>query len=389
MTSDIPQSIRQRPRTAIVGAGVNGLGIAWKLAKAGCEVEVFDRGAVGQGASWAAAGMLAAGAEAEPGEEALTQLGLAAQRLWPDFAAELKADSGIDPEYRTEGLLIAAMTRDEAQRLRFEYDYQREQGIELEWLSGAETRRREPFLRSGVVSGVYSPHDRQANNRQLVAALAAAARKAGVTIHEHTNVEAVTFEGDRATGLQVNGERVAAEAVVVCAGAWTQELNLPAPSAPPVRPIKGQMLSLQMDPAEPLLRHVLWAPTAYLVPRLDGTLIIGGTVEEKGFDDRMTAGGVYALLEAAWRALPAIEELPIKETWVGFRPGSRDDAPILGATPVEGLHLATGHHRNGILLAPLTAETVAAGILSGAPVPMIQPFGVDRFQRVADARGAA
>ena len=388
--SDIPQAVRQRPRTAVVGGGVNGLGIAWKLAAAGCEVDVYERGEIGRGASWAAAGMLAAGAEAEPGEEALTALGLQSQTLWPAFAETLKAETGIDPEYRTEGLLIAAMTRDEAERLRFDADYQRGQGIALDWLSGAETRRREPALRAGTVAGVYSPNDHQANNRQLTRALAAAAERAGARLHPHTTVQAVETEGDRVTGLRVDGAQVAAEAVVVCAGAWTRELaGLPANAVPPVRPIKGQMLSLQMDPERPLLRHVLWAPTVYLVPRLDGTLLIGGTVEEKGFDDRMTAGGVYALLEAAWRAVPAIEDLPIQETWVGFRPGSRDDAPILGPTPVAGLHLATGHHRNGILLAPLTAQAVAAGILSGEPVPAIRRFGVERFHRETRQRGAA
>jgi glycine oxidase len=369
---------------------VNGLGIAWRLAQAGCDVDVYERGQVGRGASWAAAGMLAAGAEAEPAEQDLTALGRRAQELWPDFATELQAASGIDPEYRTEGLLVAAMTRDEAARLQHDACFWQTQGLEVEWLTGAQVRQREPYLRSGVVAGVYSPQDRQANNRQLVLALAEAARRAGVRIHEGAEVEALHTQGDRATGLSVDGTRVGAEAVVLCAGAWSRDLpGLPPAAVPPVRPIKGQMLSLQMDPEAPLLRHVLWAPTVYLVPRRDGTLLIGGTVEEQGFDDRITAGGLYALLEAAWRALPAIEELPVAETWVGHRPGSRDDAPILGRTPVEGLHLATGHHRNGILLAPVTADAVAAEILGDAPVPELEPFRVDRFQRVQRRKGAA
>jgi glycine oxidase len=168
--------------------------------------------------------------------------------------------------------------------------------------------------------------------------------------------------------------------VIVAAGAWTPDVpGLPAMARPPVRPVKGQMIALAMDPAAPILGHVLWTPKAYLVPRRDGRLIIGATTEERGFDDRITAGGMLSLLESAWRALPAIEELPVVESWVGFRPGSRDDAPILGLTGVEGLILATGHHRNGILLTPITASTIAALVMTGHTDPMIAGFTLDRF----------
>jgi glycine oxidase len=219
------------------------------------------------------------------------------------------------------------------------------------------------------------------NNRRLVQALRVAAERAGVSVHEHTPVEAVEMAGERVTGVRVGGEQVAAEAVVLAAGPWSREIaGLPEVARPPVRPIKGQVLSLAMDPEAPLLRHVLWAPTAYLVPRRDGTLIVGATVEEKGFDETITAGGLYALLEAAWRAIPAVEDLPVKETWVGWRPGSRDDAPILGPAPVDGLWLATGHHRNGILLAPLTAQAIASEILNRTRVDSLRPFGLERFR---------
>ena len=147
---------------------------------------------------------------------------------------------------------------------------------------------------------------------------------------------------------------------MLAAGAWSREIaGIPAAHLPPVRPIKGQMLALQMDPAAPLIRHVVWAPHSYMVPRQDGRLIVGGTVEERGFDTALTAGGVLALLEGAWRAVPAIEELPIAETWVGFRPGSRDDAPMLGPSGIDGLVIATGHHRNGILLTPVTRAAIS------------------------------
>jgi glycine oxidase len=177
-----------------------------------------------------------------------------------------------------------------------------------------------------------------------------------------------------------DGTKIAADVVVLAAGAWSRDIAGVAPELrPPVRPIKGQMLALRMDPSAPLLSHVVWAPGAYLVPRRDGRLLVGATVEEKGYDTSLTAGGILTLLEAAWRAVPAVEELPIEEMWVGHRPGSRDDAPILGAGPIEGLIYATGHHRNGILLAPITAEAIARLVLDGAADPAIRPFGIERF----------
>ena len=335
--SDLNSRSKTRPRVAVIGAGVSGLGIAWRLAQAGCPVQVFDRGRAGQGASRAAAGMLAGGIETEPGEAALLALNRLAAERWPGFRRELEAAAGHAIDYRDEGTLVAALTRDEASQLRFQYDYQRKLGVELRWLSGAEARRREPFLRPGVAGALYSPGDHQVDNRKLAAALKRAYLGAGGELHEDCPVSAVETAGGAVSGVVAGGRRVPSEVVVLAAGAWSREIEgLPESALPPVRPVKGQMLALRMDPAAPLLSHVLWAPKIYLVPRLDGRLIIGGTVEEKGFDQTLTAGGVFAILEAAWRALPAIEELPIDEFWVGFRPTSRDDAPILGPRPGRG-----------------------------------------------------
>jgi glycine oxidase len=385
----ISSSSAKLPRVAIVGAGVCGLGVGWRLAAAGCRVEVHDRGKAGRGATWAAAGMLAGGVETEPGERRLLGLNRWSQALWPDFATELEAASCMALDYRAEGTLVAALTRDDVAQLRFAYEFQTGLGIELEWLSGAEARRREPFLRPGTAAAVFSPHDHQVDNRKLAEALKRAFLAAGGRLHEDSEVAAVETEGDRVSGLRIGEAFCPADVVVLAAGAWSREIDgLPEAARPPVRPVKGQMLALRMDPAEPLLRHVLWAPKIYLVPRLDGRLIVGGTVEEKGFDERLTAGGIYAVLEAAWRALPGIEELPIEEFWVGFRPTSRDDAPILGPTGVEGLVLATGHHRNGILLAPATAETVSHYVLTGETMAAARPFGIDRFQRQPDGAAA-
>jgi len=378
------QTITQRPSIAIIGAGVIGLGIGWRLAQAGCRVAVYERGEAGKGASWAAAGMLAAGVETEPGELALHALNRASQLAWPGFAAELEAASGQSVELRQEGTLMVALNRDDAAQLRYTYDFQRNHGIALQWLSGGEARQREPFLHPNLAAAVYCAGDHQVENRKLVRALRAAFLAAGGALHEHKSVSAIESHNGKVTGLRLEDETIAADVVVLAAGAWSGEIaGLPPLARPPVRPIKGQMLSLRMDPLAPLLRHVVWTPRVYLVPRSDGRLIVGATSEERGFDSNLTAGGVFSLLEGAWRALPGVEELPIDEMWVGFRPGSRDDAPVLGPGEGEaalaGLVYATGHHRNGILLTPVTADAVARYILEGEIADVIRPFSMARF----------
>ncbi len=375
---------RKTPDVVIVGAGVIGLGIAWRLAQRGAAVVVFDQGAAGAGASHAAAGMLASCAEAEPGEEALVALGRLSQSLWPAFTAELEQATGLSIDLRHEGTLVVALTADDQARLRHQLQFQKSLGLPLEWISAAETRQREPHL-AGVAGAVFSPEDHQVDNRKLVGALRSAAAAAGAVIREHAAVERIVVTQGRAAGIRLgDGADVAANVVVVAAGAWSRSIGgVPPEMRPPVRPVKGQMLALRMD--APLLSHVVWAPNVYLVPRRDGRLILGGTVEEKGFDATLTAGGVLALLEAAWRVLPAIEELPIEETWVGHRPGSRDDAPILGPSPITGLVYATGHYRNGILLAPITADAIARLVLDGEVDPAIRPFGIARFAAVEAA----
>jgi glycine oxidase len=372
--------IARKPHVVIIGAGVIGLGIAWRLAQR-ATVTVFDRGKAGAGASHAAAGMLAACCEAEPGEETLVMLGRESQKRWPAFAEELEQASGIDVELRREGTLVLALTADDQATIAHHLEFQRRLDLPLEWLSAAATRAREPRLAGKIAGALFSPQDHQVDNRKLAQALRIAAERAGVNIHEHQPVKELAVRGGQAKGVVLeDGTSVAADIVVLAAGAWSRAIGgLPPDRRPPVRPIKGQMLALRMDPADPLLTHVLWAPGAYLVPRRDGRLIVGATVEEKGFDTTVTAGGLLALLEAAWRAIPAVEELPVDEIWVGHRPGSRDDAPILGPGPLDGLFYATGHHRNGILLAPVTADAVARLILDEVVEPAIKPFGLERF----------
>ncbi len=365
---------------AIIGGGVIGLSIGWRLAAAGLSVDIFERDAAGRGASWAAAGMLAAGIETEPGELSLYALNRESQSLWPDFAAAVEAASGEAVGLRQDGTLSVALTRDDVGQLRFTYEFQRSHGIALDWLSAADARQFEPHLHPNLAGAVLSRGDHQVDNRRLVRALQRAFTAAGGRLHEQAEVTAIDIAGGSVAGVRVGERRHRADKVVLAAGAWSARIaGVPPVARPPVRPVKGQMLALRMNPEAPLLRHVVWTPKVYLVPRRDGRLIIGATTEERGFDRDLTAGGIFALLEGAWRALPAIEELPIDEMWVGFRPGSRDDAPILGPTEVEGLVLATGHHRNGILLTPVTARAIAHYILTGDVEAAIRPFGIGRF----------
>jgi glycine oxidase len=341
---------------------------------------VFDRGEAGHGASWAAAGMLAAAVETEPGEEPLLPLTLESQRMWPDFAREVEAVSGSSINYRDEGTLVVALNRDDAAQLRHSYEFQKSLGLDLHWLNAAEAREREPHLKPGIAAAVWSPNDHQVENRDLGRALAVAARNAGAELVEHCPVREIVLAGGRAAGVISERGHGPADVVVLAAGPWSREVGgIPSENLPPVRPIKGQMLALQMDRKAPLLRHVVWLPRGYLVPRNDGRLIIGGTVEERGFDASLTAGGLLALLEGAWRAVPTIEELPIAESWVGFRPGSRDDAPMLGPSGIDGLVIATGHHRNGILLTPVTAAVVSQFVLTGRLPENARPFSPKRF----------
>jgi len=378
----------ETPTALIIGAGVIGLGIAWRLAQRGAAVTLFDRAAAGSGASHSAAGMLAACAEAEPGGEKLIALGRRSQALWPDFAAELEKLTGQLVDLRREGTLVVALTADDQARIQHHLEFQHSLELPVEWISAREARRHEPHLAS-IAGAVWSPEDGQVDNRKLVAALKLACASAGVDIQEHRPVRRILLTDGCAVGVELaDGTEHRGDTVVLAAGAWSRGIEgLPSALRPPVRPVKGQMIALQMDPAAPLVTHVVWGPKVYMTPRLDGRLILGATVEEKGFDATITAGAVLALLEAAWRVFPAIEELPVAEMWAGHRPGSRDDAPILGYGPVGGLVYATGHHRNGILLAPITADAIARLVLDGTMDPVIAPFGLDRFAP-APARAA-
>jgi glycine oxidase len=372
---------------AIVGAGVIGLSIAWRLALRGLATAVFERATAGAGASLAATGMLAAAAEHEPGCHDLLALALDSQRQWPQFRAVLEAQSGADVDFRQDGTLVVALGRDEVERLRFRYDLHKRCGLPTRFIGGPEVRALEPALRPSVAAGLYCADDHQVDPRLVMAALRAAYVAAGGRLFEHYAVTGVDLEGGRVAGLATARGGCRARTVVLTAGAWTGDL-LPPGLIVPVRPLKGQALAVRTTRDTGTLTHIVWTEQIHMAPKGDGRLIVGATVEERGFDDAVTAGGLFALLEGARRAFPATEEMAIEAVWTGFRPSSIDDAPILGPTSIPGLVLATGHHRNGYLLAPATAFAIEALIADGALPVLAQPFGLDRFGPAAPRRQA-
>jgi glycine oxidase len=370
---------------AVVGAGVIGLSIAWRLARRGLSVAVFERGTAGGGASLAATGMLAAAAEHEPGCHDLLALALESQRQWPEFRGQLEAQSGYDIDFRECGTLVVALNRDEVERLRFRHDLHKRCGLPTEYLAGSQVRQLEPALRPSVAAGLLCAEDHQVDPRLVIPALRRALLVAGGRLIEHCTVRSVDLEGGRAVGIVTAEGPCRAPAVVLAAGAWTSDFVRLAFTVP-VRPLKGQALAVKTTPDSGTLEHVVWTEQIHMAPKGDGRLVVGATVEERGFDEAVTAGGLYALLEAAHRAFPGIEEMAVEAVWTGFRPSSIDDAPILGTTTVPGLAIATGHHRNGYLLMPITALAIEALIADGAMPAVAQAFGLDRFRKILPLR---
>jgi glycine oxidase len=372
----------------VVGAGIVGLASAWRAARRGLSVLVVDRERAGTGASGVAAGMLAPVTEAEFGEEALLRLNLDGAAAWPAFAAELAERTRVDTGYSECGALVVAADRDDLEEVRRLHAFQRSLGLDAEWLGGRACRALEPGLSPRVGGGVLAPHDHQVDPRSTVAALREAFEGAGGELLEGVAVSAVEETGGAVTGVRTSRGTLAAERVVIAAGAWSAGL---APDAPPVRPVKGQILRLGEPPATAsrLSERIVRTPRCYVVPRRTGEIVVGATVEERGFDGSVTAGGVHRLLEAAWEALPDVEERELVETAAGFRPGTPDNAPVVGPGSLDGLIWATGHHRNGILLAPLTATAVVALLAGDAPLPAFDGFGPERFPQRAPRAAAA
>ena len=358
------------PDLAVVGGGVIGLAVAWRAAHRGLRTLVLERERAGSGASGVAAGMLAPVSEATFGERELLALNLESGRRWPAFARELAAAAGRDPGYRACGTLLAAGDADAAEALERELVYRESLGLAVERLLPSRARDLEPALAPTLRAAAAAPDDHAVDPRWLLDALVAGLRAAGGTLREGAEVVELVSAGERATGVRLaDGERIAAGAVVVAAGAWASALpGLPDAARIPIRPVKGQLLRLR-DPAGPgLLDRVLRTEDVYVVPRGDGRYVLGATVEEQGFDETVTAGALHDLLRDAIEVVPGIAELELQEASAGLRPGTPDNAPVIGRGALDGLHWATGHYRHGMLLAPLTADLVLAG-MTGVPLP--------------------
>ncbi|MCJ2015816.1 glycine oxidase ThiO [Methylobacterium sp. J-076] len=384
----VTQALPERADVAVVGGGLIGLACAWRLAGRGLSVAVIERETVGCGASLAATGMLAPAAEHEPGSDPLLPLALDSLARWPGFRDDLEAASGLSIDYRADGTLVLAIGRDEVERLRFRYELQRRSGLDAGWLSGADVRRLEPGLRPSVTAGVHCPLDHQVDPRLVMAALVQACRGAGVTITERTPVTGLDWSGGRVTGLVTDHGSLRAGTVILAAGAWSGEGGLlPESLSLPVRPLKGQALALRTTRQTGTLSRMVWTEQVHMAPKGDGQLIVGATVEDCGFRAGVTAGGLYALLEGARRVLPGIEEMEVEAVWSGYRPTSDDDAPIID-TLAPGLVAATGHHRNGYLLAPVTADAVADLVAGGELPAVARPFTLVRFARPEPRRAA-
>ncbi|MGW4565961.1 glycine oxidase ThiO [Streptomyces sp. NPDC004561] len=371
----------------VIGGGIIGLVTAWRAAQRGLATAVVDP-APGGGAAQVAAGMLAAVTELHYGEETLLALNLESARRYPGFAAELTELTGHDLGYRRCGTLAVALDADDRAHLRELHALQQRSGLASEWLSGQECRRLEPMLAPGVRGGLRVDGDHQIDPRRLAAALVAACERSGVVFHR-TWAERLDVVRDRAAGVTTaDGTALGAGQVVLAAGSLSGRLaGVPDALLPPVRPVKGQVLRLAVPRhLAPFLsrtvRAVVRGSHVYLVPRENGELVVGATSEELGWDTTVTAGGVYELLRDAHELVPGITELPLTETRAGLRPGSPDNAPLLGPSGLDGLLLATGHYRNGVLLTPVTGDVLAHALVTGELPGEARPFTPERFGAV-------
>lgn len=362
----------------IIGGGIIGLAIARELHKKGVQkITILERGAVGKEASHAAAGMLAPHAETDKLDDFFFFCD-ESNKLYPTFAAELFEETGVDIELDREGTLYLAFTETDAQEIRRRFEWQKGAGMQVEHLSAQETRQAEPFVSPDVLESLFFPNDWQVENRQLVHALRKFAELNDIEIRENTEVTRLSIENHKITGAETGAEKFFAEKVILATGAWTSFIKAGNFAMPQVKPVRGQMIAFHT--AKRLFQKVIYSPRGYLVPRFDGRVLAGATVEDAGFDKSVSDAGIEFLRENALEIAPSLVNLEVAEKWAGLRPFAADGLPILGSFPqVENLFLATAHYRNGILLAPLTAKVLTEKMVENKDSNYLTVFSPDRF----------
>jgi glycine oxidase len=376
-------NLNERADVIVVGGGVIGLSVARALARKQVgSVLLVERGELGREASFAAAGMLAPQAEANV-DDAFFQLCCRSRDLYPALAAQLLEETGIDIELDQTGTLYCAFTEHDRGEIEKRFEWQRRLGLVVEQLTPRQARELEPNLSEQVLAGLKFPGDTQVENRQLLRALIATNEKLGVKSYGHTIVESLRIERGKVTGVSTSKGLVNTRNVVIAGGAWTSFIKTgTAAQQIRIEPVRGQIMCFESQRS--LARHVIYSPRGYLVPRRDGRLLAGSTTEEAGFAKEVTALGLESIRDHALEIAPRIAELKLVDSWAGLRPRAPDGLPVLGKTEeTEGLFFATGHYRNGILLAPLTGELIAALIADNVVAAELQTFAPDRFAAVS------
>ena len=366
----------QSAEVAIVGGGVIGLTIARALAQRGVrDVCLIERGSLGSEASFAAGGMLAPQTEANTHDE-FFELACQSRDLYANFAAALREETGIDVELDTTGTLYLAFTEHDLAEIEKRYEWQSRAGLSVENLAPASARELEPCIAETVRGALHFPRDLQVENRRLLNALVNSLDKLGVEIFTDTQAEAINTDRSHVTGVQTSRGFISCNKAIIAAGTWSSLIQNSA--TPTIEPVRGQMVCF--DAKTQLTRHVIYSPRGYLVPRQDGRLLAGSTSENAGFTKQITAGGISSILANAQEISPKTSSLAIVDTWSGLRPRAADGLPVLGpCVEIEGLFYATGHYRNGILLAPVTGELIADAVVAGWVSPLLAAFSPNRF----------
>ena len=369
----------------IAGGGLIGSAIALELARNDLRVALFDAREPGREASWASAGILSPAPE-NPGMISLVPIGKASLAMYPEFIAEVEELSGLTTGYRAKGTVEALFSPHARQELNTIVALHRGLGLKAEAISAKQAREMEPALSEELEAAVLRPQEASVDNRLLASALLEAAKRSGTEIHAGAAVEGIWREGSQCRGAAVNGERISAAHTIVAAGSFSSQIA-GAEKYAPVRPAKGQMVSLRCDVTR--IERVLWSERIYVVPRNDGRILCGATVEHVGFDKSVTAGGVHANLDGAIELAPVLASARIEETWAGLRPDTPDHLPILGPTELEGLLIATGHFRSGVLLTPVTARLISEFIACKTPSVDWEKFSPMRFQAAQESAKAS